>query len=148
MTNTQQQNNAFSITYLSTPQVAAKELFEEAIRVCQTVDDQVELSLTTTGVALKLYNKDKRPTVYHVEVKSDKYSKADKLTLDTIVAENRPKHECLKVTFSCSMAVHIVNLLSRLSNQPCDGSKKDTLEVYRPMGLLYWKEPEEQVEHS
>jgi hypothetical protein len=144
MTNAQP-NNTFSIASFSTPQAATKELFHEAVRVCQTIDDQVELSLTTTGVALRLYNKDKRPTVYHVQVKTNRYGHADNLTLDTIVAENRPAHECLKTSFSCHMAIHIINLLTRLSKQPCDGSKKDTLAIYKPMGLLYWKDPKEQA---
>ena len=69
----------------------------------------------------------------------DKYGNTNSFIMDTIVNEMRGTHDSLKVTWSVRNADHIINTLIRLSEQPCNGNKDDTLSQYTPKGLLYWK---------
>jgi len=127
---------------------ARNAIFNEAREQCELIEDKVELGMTNSGVVLRLYNQDKRPTVYHVEIKTDRYGNAQTLTLDTIVCEVKDAHEMLKVSFNCNQASHIINVLKRLSTQPCNGNKADTLTEYTEMGLLYWKEVKSDPAHA
>lgn len=130
--------NNFSIRNCTKVSDARDMLFNEAQSHCKLIKGQVELVKLVSGIALKLYNKGLRPTVYHVDIKFDSYGFASSLVLDTIIAENK-SHRCFKTSFSTGVAYHITNLLAELSSQPCDGNIDDTLLEYKPIGLLYSK---------
>jgi hypothetical protein len=134
-------SSQLSLSRFTTFKEAHEALYNEAVSICTQIKDKIEIVATTGGIALRLYNKNKRPTVYSTTLHTDKYGHICKVEIDTIVAENSPEHDSLKTSFHAEHASHIINILVRLSEQKCNGSKKKTLEVYTPMGLLYWKSP-------
>jgi hypothetical protein len=131
-------DNIFKIPFASTLEEAKALLIKEVKSAITLVDNKVILGVTYSGITLSLHNKNKRPTVYYVEINIDHYGKADSLTIDTIICEVK-EHSMLKNTFAHSQAGHVVNLLKQLSEQDCDGNKQDTLKQYEPIGLLYRK---------
>ncbi len=131
-------DNFFEIPFASSLEEAKTLLIKEAKSTITLVDNKVILGVTYSGITLSLHNKNKRPTVYCVEINIDSYGQACSLTIDTIICEVK-EHTMLKNTFSHSQAGHIINLLKKLSEQECDGNKQDTLKQYAPIGLLYRK---------
>lgn len=133
----------FTIPNFSTMEDARDLLISEAAKRCALQPEKVEIAKHFDGLSLRLHNQGLRPTVYQVSIITDLYGKACRLVIDTIIAENKD-HECLKNSFSHNQAIHIINLLARLSEQSCDGNKSETEANYHPLGLLYRKLSDEE----
>lgn len=116
----------------------AQELSESIYR---ELKDRVNAEITlATGnqIVARLYNQDKRPTVYTLKVKSNKYGNPSCLVIDTIINEMKGEHASYKVSFSPNAKDEAINVFSDSANQPFFGNRGETLKKYRPIGLLYW----------
>lgn len=135
--------SVFTIPNFTSLAEARDLLAEEASKRCALQTNKVELGKLFNGLSLRLHNKGIRPTVYSVEIITDPHGKVSRLVIDTIIAENKD-HETLKTSFSHGQASHIINLLVRLSKQPCNGDAEDTNANFIPLGLLYSKRTNEE----
>ena len=97
----------------------------------------VTLGKICNGAVLRLHNSNSRPTVYEFSISCDRYSRANRVVLDTIINEQQPDHDMLKTSFPFSSANHIISIALRLSQQKCDGDENLTLTRYQQIGLLY-----------
>jgi fructose-specific phosphotransferase system component IIB len=134
---TQNDKPLFTLRFKKPIEVSA-HLRRELEAAAEKIGDNVEVLPTGgNGVAIRLHNKDVRPTVYHIVPKVDRYGDVASLVIDTIINEKKDVHKTLKKS-----TIHVnflVNLTKELMAQGCDGSRKETLKNYQPMGLLYQK---------
>lgn len=135
---TEQNNKPLFILRFKKPIEVSAHLRRELEAAAEKIGDNVEVLPTGgNGVVIRLHNKDVRPTVYHIEQKVDRYGEVTSLVLDTIINEKKGTHQTLKKS-----TIHVnflVNVAKELMAQGCDGSRKETLKNYQPMGLLYQK---------
>lgn len=120
------------------PIEVSAHLRRELEAAAEKIGDNVEVLPTGgNGVVIRLHNKDVRPTVYHIEQKVDRYGEVTSLVIDTIINEKKGTHQSLKKT--TNQVDLLVNVAKELIAQGCDGSRKETLKNYQPIGLLYQK---------
>jgi hypothetical protein len=95
------------------------------------------VGLIKDGITICLYVKGKRPTRFTLKFQYDRYGNCGYCKLDMITCF-MDEHRIKKTeSIPCTSRNYIIKRLTELLNLPCDGSLKDTLENFEPIGLLW-----------
>lgn len=99
---------------------------------------QVFASTLSGSLSIHLHNDSgMRPTVYSVTTGNMATNiNPVRLTLDTIVCENKAEHQCIKEHGGVGF---ISELLLKLAKQPARGTAEETAKSFTSLGLLYRK---------
>jgi hypothetical protein len=135
-------DNVFSsLSHISSTVCEVNNILTKQAKEKLSLSQSVQLGgLTNGGLVLTLHNKEQRPTVYTVEIKTDKLGGPSSLVLDTIYVGNKSngkQHKAIKEVQPLKYGNVIINTLKELSEQFADGEQDNTLSNFKRLGLFY-----------